>query len=312
MARYAITIFLSAFLLFQVQPLIGKFILPWFGGGPGVWTSCMLFFQVTLLAGYSYVHLIASKLSGRAQLLTHVGLLGLSLMFLPIVPDEAWKSSAGEDAPIGQILALLGVTIGLPYFLLSSTGPLLQEGFRRETGRTPYRLYSLSNAGSLLALLSYPFVFEPQLKLQTQIYGWSIGYVLFAVLCAWCAMGFTKTTGALPAVAGLETLDPAASDRTPSWGDVLLWLGLSACGSSMLLATTNQVCLEVCSVPLLWIVPLSLYLLTFIICFDHERWYQRSAFLALMAGGVIAAVYALSEANELELSLQLLIYCSVL
>src|SRR5213075_2034475 len=132
MPEFAATIFLSAFLLFQVQPLIGKFILPWFGGSPAVWTTCMLFFQVVLLAGYSYAHLIASRLSPRGQTICHLALLGASLWFLPIARyAQTWKPSGGE-MPIERILLLLAATIGLPYFLLSSTGPLLQESFRRE------------------------------------------------------------------------------------------------------------------------------------------------------------------------------------
>jgi hypothetical protein len=312
-ARYAITIFLSAFLLFQVQPIIGKFILPWFGGGPGVWTTCMLFFQVALLGGYSYAHLIANKLSGRSQTIVHVGLLVLSLAFLPIIPDAEWKATAGEDAPIARILTLLALTIGLPYFLLSSTGPLLQESFRRETGRTPYRLYSLSNVGSLLALLTYPFVFEPQLSLRVQILAWSAGYVAFVVCCAWCATAFTKAAHPLAAVAGLETADePGHLAGKPTLGDVLLWLGLAACGSSMLLATTNQLCQEVSAVPFLWVVPLAIYLISFIVCFDHERWYHRNSFLVLLGFSVVGAVYAISEGNSIDMWYQLAIYSGVL
>jgi predicted membrane-bound spermidine synthase len=308
MARYAITIFLSAFLLFQVQPLIGKFILPWFGGSPGVWTACMLFFQVVLLAGYSYAHLISSKLSGRGQMICHVTLLAASLAFLPIAPSADWKSSGGEDAPIAQILALLVATIGLPYFLLSSTGPLLQEGFRRETGRTPYRLYSLSNVGSLLALLSYPFVFEPQLTLRTQIIGWSAGYVLFTLCCGWCAISFARSAHSLAAIEPQAHDVAASANHKPRGGDVLLWLALAACGSSMLLATTNQLCQEISSVPFLWVLPLALYLLTFIICFDHERWYRRDVFAVLLTAAVLAAVFALSNGTALDKWYQLSIY----
>jgi hypothetical protein len=311
--RYKITVFLSAFLLFQVQPLIAKFILPWFGGNLGVWTTCMLFFQVVLLGGYSYAHLVVSKLPGRGQMVTHLVLLFVSLLFLPIIPDEAWKSAAGEDAPIVQILALLAATIGLPYFLLSSTVPLLQEVFRRRAGHTSYRLYSLSNLGSLLALLSYPFVFEPQLKLHTQVAAWSAGYVVFALLCGWCAVGFVRSPRAVETVTEAEPAETATSThKKPTWGDVLLWLALAACGSSMLLATTNQLCQEVCSIPFLWVVPLSIYLITFIICFDHERWYNPSVFLALLAVSLAAAVYAQVQGEFLGPWVQLAIYSSVL
>ena len=163
MLRFALTIFLSAFLLFQIQPLIGKFILPWFGGSPGVWTTCMLLFQVLLLAGYSYAHLATTRLSQRTQGYVHLTLLLISVCTLPIVPSEAWKPS-GEESPVWHILLLLVNVIGIPYFLLSTTGPLLQSWFAQSfPGRSPFRLYALSNVGALLALLSYPFIVEPSL-----------------------------------------------------------------------------------------------------------------------------------------------------
>ncbi|HEY2893388.1 MAG TPA: fused MFS/spermidine synthase [Pirellulales bacterium] len=302
MIRYAVTIFLGAFLLFQVQPLIGKFILPWFGGSPAVWTTCMLFFQVVLLGGYSYAHLVASRLSPRALAACHGGLLLISLAFLPIAPDPAWKTTEVE-MPIARILALLSATIGLPYLLLSTTGPLLQESFRRETGQPPYRLYSLSNVGSLLALLSYPFLFEPQLTLNTQIAAWSWAYAAFVALGLWCSFAFARLPDERAALAAESAAGPA-----PSWRDILLWLSLAACGSIMLLATTNQLCQEVSSVPFLWVVPLAIYLFSFIICFDHERWYHRSTFLVALAAAVLLAGYALYKGNGLNLWQQLVIY----
>jgi hypothetical protein len=317
MARYAITIFLSAFLLFQVQPLLGKFILPWFGGSPEVWTTCMLFFQVLLLAGYSYAHLITGKLSPRAQTICHVGLLVGSLwfLFLGIAPEAtAWKPS-GDEAPIGRILALLTATIGLPYFLLSSTGPLLQESFRRETGKTPYRLYSLSNVGSLLALLSYPFVFEPELTLQTQILAWSIGYALFVLCCGWCALWFARAAQPVSPLSSDESAALQATgpdDAIPDWRHIMLWLALAASGSVMLLATTNQLCQEVTSVPFLWVLPLALYLLSFIICFDHDRWYHRKTFQVLLLAVLCVMCYVLFIQANLGLWTQLLMYSATL
>src|SRR5438876_7240684 len=155
MPAYALTIFTGAFLLFQIQPLIGKYILPWFGGGPGVWTTCMLFFQVALLAGYAYAHVTTRWLKPRGQILLHLLLLVAALALLPIIPADAWKPRGGGN-PTLQILALLAATIGLPYFVLSSTGPLMQRWFcATNPGKSPYRLFALSNAASLLALLSY-------------------------------------------------------------------------------------------------------------------------------------------------------------
>lgn len=306
MLRYATTIFLSAFLLFQVQPLIAKLILPWFGGTSAVWTTCMLFFQVVLLAGYAYAHFISSRLSPRATSMVHVLLLAGSLWFLPIAPDpDAWQT-AGSAQPIVQILLLLFGTIGLPYFLLSSTGPLLQESYRRETGLPPYRLYALSNIGSLLALLSYPFVFEPQLTLRNQILGWSSGYAVFALLSAVCAWNFARSPKAALAES-VETKGDSTLPR-PTWWRMLIWMGLAACGSMMLLATTNQLTQEVPPVPFLWIVPLALYLLTFIICFDREGWYHRAVFLPLFLVSVGLSVYAMYKSYEMPLWQQLTIY----
>ena len=313
MARYAITIFLSAFLLFQVQPVVGKFILPWFGGGPAVWTACMLFFQVLLLAGYAYAHFVTSRIPPRAQVAVHILLLAGSLVFLPIAPQAGWKPEPG-GAPVTQILLLLLVTIGLPYFLLSSTGPLLQESYRRESGNAPYRLYSLSNVGSLLALLSYPFVFEPQLALRTQTVAWSWAYAAFVPLCGWCALGLVrgKAGAELPELAAAGGGVAGGESGRPNWRDIVLWLALAACGSVILLATTNQLCQEVTTVPFLWVVPLALYLSTFIICFDHERWYVRVVFLVLLVPAVLGAAYALMQGTALELWKQVAIYSGTL
>ncbi len=307
MTRYAVTIFLSAFLLFQVQPLVGKFILPWFGGTPAVWTTCMLFFQVLLLGGYSYAHLLTSTLKIGQQRGLHLTLLAASLVFLPIVPSEAWKP-VGAQMPVTDILLLLLATIGLPYFLLSSTGPLLQESFRRETGRIPYRLYSLSNIGSLLALVTYPFVFEPQLTRRAQIYAWSVGYLVFFACCAWCAWRFAPIA---PPSDARGNADHRASQEVadkPRRGQILLWLALAACGSTMLLATTNQLCQEVSSVPFLWVLPLAIYLVTFILCFDHDRWYYRNGFLFLLTVVIVLAGITLDLGRALSLRNQLAAY----
>jgi len=309
MIRYPLTIFLSAFLLFQVQPLVGKMILPWFGGSPAVWTACMLFFQMLLLGGYAYAHVVSTRLPAKVLTGLHGGLLLLSLAFLPIAPALAWKPE-GSEMPLVRIVGLLTFTVGLPYFLLSTTGPLLQESFRRETGRTPYRLYSLSNAGSLLALLSYPFVFEPQFTLRIQTLSWSAGYAGFVLLCLWSTAEFVRLWRAQPQAAA-EAVPGTAAPR-PAVRTILLWLALAACGSVMLLATTNQLCMEVTSVPFLWVLPLSLYLLTFIICFDHERWYPRRAMTVLLAVAVIAGCVGLFQGHELEVWEQLVLFCGAM
>src|SRR5882762_799566 len=183
MVRFSSIIFLSAFLLFQVQPMMGRYVLPWFGGGPAVWTNCMLFFQVLLLAGYAYAHWLGSLRSARLQVSIHVALLAASLFFLPIGPrSDIWKPASSSD-PSGRILLLLVATVGGPYLLLAATGPLLQRWFSvSHSEESPWRLYALSNFGSFLALFSYPFVLEPLLRLNTQVWIWSGLYLAFAVL----------------------------------------------------------------------------------------------------------------------------------
>ena len=180
---YASTIFLSAFLLFQVQPLISRFILPWFGGSPAVWTTCLLFFQTVLFAGYAYAHVSEHYFRPKVRTIVHLTLIVAALLTLPITPSDGWKP-ADSGYPTARILALLAVCVGLPYFVLASTGPLVQAWFSRAfPGRSPYRLYSLSNFGSLLALLSYPFVVEPALDGHAQSLWWTAGFVLFCLLC---------------------------------------------------------------------------------------------------------------------------------
>src|ERR1041384_7157761 len=193
MAAFALTIFTGAFLLFQVQPLIGKYILPWFGGAPAVWTTCLLFFQVVLLGGYAYAHFTARWLKPRAQVILHLALLAAALALLPITPSDTWKP-AGPEHPGLRILALLTVSLGLPYFVLSSTGPLMQQWFSQTNpGRSPYRLYALSNAASLLALVSYPFFVENHFTRKSQAAMWGWGLAAFVVFCAFCAFRVWKS-----------------------------------------------------------------------------------------------------------------------
>src|SRR6185369_4083553 len=173
MILYACTILVSAFLLFQVQPVIAKIILPWFGGSAAVWTTCLLFFQLVLLLGYSYAHGLVRYLQPRMQMIVHGALLLVSAIALPVYPNQSWKPS-GTEEPTLAIIKLLAVTVGLPYFLLSTTGPLLQAWYaRRFKGSMPYRLYALSNAGSMFALISYPFLVEPRLTTHQQAWIWS-------------------------------------------------------------------------------------------------------------------------------------------
>lgn len=306
MRLYAATIFLGAFLLFQVQPLIGKYILPWFGGGPGVWTTCMLFFQLLLLAGYGYAHFVGSGFKPLWQARVHGVVLVLSLLTLPIIPSDSWKPP-GDAEPTLRILLLLAASVGLPYFVLSTTGPLLQRWFSlSHPGASPYRLYALSNVGSLLALISYPFLFEPALSRRAQAWTWSAGMMLFAVLCGLCAWRLRNTPAeqpvqSSPAEEGGEARPPTIADRT-------FWLLLPAGASLLLLATTNKMCQDVAVVPFLWVLPLSLYLLSFIISFDSPRWYSRRWFGAAFIVALIGITAAIKAANDIPLVWQVVIY----
>lgn len=309
MLPFALSIFTGAFLLFQVQPLIGKFILPWFGGGPGVWTTCLLFFQTLLLGGYAYAHFSSTRLKLRSQAVLHVILLALALALLPIMPAESWKTHLGGN-PVWQILLLLTATLGLPYFVLSSTGPLMQQWFSRTSpGVSPYRLYALSNIGSLLALLSYPVFFEVKFSRQTQASLWSAGLGLFVLFCGYCAWRVWRQGGGPATPAGEPVM--AEAPATP-WRDKLLWLVLPALASVLLLATTNKLCQEVAVIPFLWVLPLALYLLSFIVCFDHARWYRRGIFGGLFAVGAAVICHLLDAGTGAPMMQQIVGYTAVL
>jgi hypothetical protein len=284
MLVYGATMFLSAFLLFLIQPMIGKFILPWFGGAPAVWTTCLLFFQALLLAGYAYAHGLATTWPLRRQARVHIVLLmatSVAVLWLSVAPSAAWTPAA-DQSPVGRILGLLLVSIGAPFLLLSATAPLLQSWFSRtRPERFPYRLYALSNLGSLLAILSYPFLIEPAISLHRQAAIWSWAFVVFAIACGLVAW---KVMSAQPIEPVAEV--PDATGAKPGAASHVLWLALTACSSIMLLATTSMMSQDLAVVPLLWILPLSLYLLSFVICFQHERLYWRPLFLA----GLVASI----------------------
>lgn len=268
------SVFLGAFLLFQVQPLFAKSILPWFGGAPAVWTTCMLFFQALLLGGYAYAHASTAKLAPRTQAILHLVLLVLAALTLPILPNDAARPT-GDSAPVPAILRVLASSIGLPYFALAGSGPLLQAWFARSRpSASPYRLYALSNVGSLLGLVGYPFVVEPWLSTRAQAWLWSAsfgGFVLLGALAARAAWSTFAVRASSDA-----SLGAAPSAPRPTWRQRATWTVLAATASALLLAVTNQMCQEVAVVPLLWVVPLALYLVTFVLCFESERWYSRS------------------------------------
>lgn len=310
MPLFASTILLSAFLLFLVQPIIAKQILPWFGGTSAVWTTCLVFFQVVLLAGYTYSHLTTRYLAPKQQARLHIALLVVSVLFLPIIPSEALKPAAGADAAL-RIVVLLFATIGLPYFLLSSTGPLLQKWVAPHfPEKSVYRLFALSNFGSLVGLLAFPFAIEPFSTSHAQSIVWSVAYAVFAAACAASAWKASRSVSV--SVAGTDAASVDPEGPAPRLGEYALWLAFAALGSVLLLATTSHITENIASVPFLWVLPLSLYLLSFVVAFEGRQgrgWYQRAWFLfpTLL---LLVAMAAGLEANRgvLDVSLAVPLY----
>jgi SAM-dependent methyltransferase len=298
--HYGLTIFLSAFLLFQVQPLVGKMILPWFGGSASVWTTCMLFFQAILLFGYVYSHWVVKALNPYKQSVLHITLLVISLLLLPITASELWKPTGSEN-PTLQILGLLFVSIGLPYFVLSTTGPLIQAWFAREkTGGVPYRLFALSNLGSMLALLAYPIAFEPVLSTQWQSYCWSALYGIFVFACGILAWRNRNSLSL--------DIDQKKGTPPPTAMKLFTWVVLAACPSILMVADTSFLTENIAPIPMIWVAPLALYLLSFIICFERDGWYRRKIFLPLLIISLFGLAYLPTMGlNELPIFLSMAI-----
>jgi SAM-dependent methyltransferase len=284
---YGLTVFLGAFLLFLIEPVIAKVLLPWFGGTAAVWTMCLVFFQSVLLLGYVYADSTTRFLRARAQAFLHIGLLAACLAFLPLAPNSSWKPTPSED-PTWRILALLSASIGLPYLLLSATSPLIQRWYSRSNGASqPYRLFSLSNFASLLALVSYPIFIEPRISTHVQMNAWSVLFVCFVGLCA---------SSAWKSRDGQEIIRAEGDATRPR----VIWLALAACGSMLLLAITNHLCQNVAPVPLLWVLPLALYLLTFVIAFHQRAWYPRTVLMRLLAVALASLGYLLYDTDVIE------------
>ncbi len=305
MLHYALTIFVSSLLLFLGQPLIGKVILPWFGGSSAVWSTSMLFFQLLLLAGYFYSHVLVRRLDHRTQVRLHLGLLGASLGLMganwvawrsPIIPAGS-LGSALTGVPWLQVCLTLAGSVGAPIFVLSTTSPLVQAWFAVRYGgqsKSPYPLYALSNVGSMMALLGYPFLLEPLLSTGNQAWAWTAGYVAFAIGLAMVAWSILKSRDVnLPAEPSLqESADGLPANRQVTWWQPLLWLAFSTTGSVLLLATTNQITQNVTTVPLLWVGPLAIYLLTFVIAFSGDKGYSRWMIaLLFVATQIFGSVY---------------------
>jgi hypothetical protein len=285
-AHFQLAIALSAFLLFLVQPIIAKQILPWFGGSASVWNTCLFFFQFLLLLGYVYAHALTQWATIGQQAFIHVSLLALSLVSLPVIASPAWKSGEGE--PALRILLLLCTTVGLPYLLLATTSPLLQVWYLRLRA-TPYRLFALSNAASLAGLLTYPFLLEPKLATTTQAKLWSAGFVVFVIVCAVVAILSASESTKLPTSIATKRTDKAAS---PTVAERVSWMILSGLGSLALVSVTSFVARNIVSMPLIWVVPLAIYLITFVMAFGRGR-YQGwpIAGPALILGLVMADSY---------------------
>ncbi|HMZ07948.1 MAG TPA: fused MFS/spermidine synthase [Anaerolineales bacterium] len=308
MFLFAVNIFLSAFLLFQIQPMIGKFILPWFGGTPAVWSTAMLFFQVLLTGGYAYAYWLVKQ---TRQRWIHTGLLVLAVALLAVL-GAVWRSPITPSAdlrpadvsfPVVNIFMILSVAVGLPYFALASNGPLMQAWFSRlQPGFSYTRLYALSNVGSLLGLLAYPVLVEPNLLLQQQGWAWTIGFVLFAFVSILIVFRLRDE----------RLVEAATKESKPSTSIYLLWLCLSGTASLFLLAVTNQITQEVAAIPFLWVLPLAIYLLTFILAFSDARWYDRRLFALLFALASLAYLWVFAVAGARNLYLQISVPCLLL
>lgn len=313
---FAATVFLSAFLLFQIQPLVAKMVLPWFGGASSVWSVCLVFFQAELLLGYAYVHWLHEKLPARRQAWVHAGLLLASLATLPVAANPAWKAMA-QAQPSWAVLGVLATAVGAPYLLLSTTGPLMQAWFARSVSTTagapqPYRLYALSNLASMLALLSYPVLVEPVWPLGTQTWIWSAGYALFVVSCVATAL---LSSGHM-AQAQVEAAAVEPEAPRPGWRECALWVGLAATPSILLLAMTRHLTQDVAPVPFLWVLPLAIYLLSFILCFDAPRYYVRPVFLAALPVALLTLDWLLDRGASVPvlvgmISVSLFVFCMV-
>jgi len=285
---FVVSIFSSAFLIFLVQPMVGKRILPWFGGSPGVWTLCLAFYQSALFVGYAYAHLLIRYTSPSLQVAVHALVVTAALVTLPVLPGDVWRPD-GQSGPTASILAMLSGKVALPFITLAATGPLIQAWFsRRYPERSPYPLYAVSNAGSLLALISYPFLIEPRLPLSSTGEIWTLAFAVTAAAVLACSLLAWR-----PGTGLLARRPPALlrDDASPPFVHVTLWFLLSGCAVITLMGVTNSLCLDIASVPFLWILPLVAYLASLILCFGSERAYRRTPYVAAAAFCVLSPVW---------------------
>lgn len=265
---FSIAVFLSAALLFLVEPMFARMLLPKLGGAPAVWNTCVVFYQVMLLAGYTYAHLLSRRLNVRLQVAVHLTLAVGAALVLPVNVASAWTPPPAAN-PSGAVLRVLLVSLGLPFFVLAASGPLLQQWFlwRHGAARNPYSLYAASNVGSLLALLAYPLALEPLLRLRDQSLLWTAGYGVLLILIAGCGLAARNAAAASHPADGISTTD----DSGHRWLARLQWLALSFAPASLMLSVTTFVSTDIAAVPLLWVVPLALYLVTLVIAFADRQ-----------------------------------------
>lgn len=315
---YAFSVFLSAFLLFLIQPMIGKTLLPWFGGTTTVWSTILLFSQIVLTAGYAYAYLLLGKLRSRWQGIVHLLLIAASLLLLlfaalawptPLIPDVSWRP-LGSDLPVWDLLRILTVVIGVQFLLLASNSTLMQAWFHRDYPQpTPYRLYALSNTGSLLALISYPLLLEPNLTLSWQTYLWTAGYVLFAASAVYLGIRTLRRDDLQQ-----QTTSEASGlpeDRRSRWVIYTLWIALAASATILLVAMTNEITQEVAVIPFLWVLPLSIYLLTFILAFSGGTLYSRNVYLGAFIVLVIVSRMLLNIPSD-SITVQIIVFSLLL
>jgi len=334
MLYFALSILLSSFLLFQIQPLVSKYILPWFGGTTSVWSASLLFFQVLLTGGYAYSYLLIGRLSPRRQGPVHLTLLGVSLALLglnlfawasPILPGESWRN-LNPDQPLGEVLKILFVAVGFPYFLLSTNSSLMPAWFFRDhPGRSPYWLYAISNIGSLIGLVTYPILFEPFLSLRNQSVVWTAGYGIFVVVVAYGSWRNRKQLQFVQIENHQVTPDPKGLTESlgPKSGEDIVmeprstlktnlyWVGLAALASVMLLSTTSRITQEVAVIPFLWILPLTVYLVSFILTFSSKSFYNRWVFLTCLWVATVAYLWFVM-ASVISIVVQIGIYLFLL
>jgi len=321
MILFVFSVFTSSFLLFLVQPMIGKYILPWFGSSPAVWSATLLFFQVFLSMAYAYAYGLANHFSIQRQGKIHVAVLSLSIMILvcgillwkvPLLPDATFQPEP-ERNPFWQVILVLSVSVGIPYFLLASNSTLLQSWFfRRFPSKSPYRLYALSNFASILGLLSYPVVIELFLPIVEQAWLWLFLYCLFALSVFMISWGLIKVKNR-DRQDDQECIEPTNhSSKKISFRIMLLWFTLPAIASLLLLAITNQITQEIAVVPFLWVLPLVLYLFSFILCFEGRKWYGRTRFIFILGITVLTYWLMVGKGPLVDIEIQITVYCLLL